>query len=78
MQEFLDGLPFYAIRATGLLELYLRASAIGDLPPFWNRVLLSGITVAGILVQATLMGTLLAAGWTLLSRRHRRPSPPGR
>ncbi|HEY3448031.1 MAG TPA: hypothetical protein VGK67_16865 [Myxococcales bacterium] len=71
--DFLDSLPFYAIRASGLLELYLRASAIGDLPPFWNRMLLSGITVLAILVQATLLGALLAAGWMLASRR-RKPS----
>ncbi len=70
--EFLDSLPFYAIRASGLLELYLRASAIGELPPFWNRVLLSGITVLAILVQATLLGAVLAAGW-LLALRRRRP-----
>ncbi|MGC4117174.1 MAG: hypothetical protein QM765_21955 [Myxococcales bacterium] len=71
--EFLDSLPFYAIRASGLLELYLRASAIGDLPPFWNRVLISGITVTAILVQATLLGMLLAAGWLYAARRRKPP-----
>lgn len=69
--EFLDSLPFYAIRSSGLLELYLRASAIGDLPPFWNRLLLSGLTVLAILVQATLLGAVLAAGWLFATRRRK-------
>ena len=69
--EFLDSLPFYAIRASGLLELYLRASAIGDLPPFWNRMLLSGLTVLAILLQATLIGALLASGWMWAARRRK-------
>lgn len=71
VQEFLDGLPFYAIRAGGQLEPYLRASAIGDLSPFWNRLLLSGLTVGAILLQATLLAALLALGWTLALRRRR-------
>ena len=71
VQEFLDGLPYFALRLSGLLELYLRASAVGQLSPFWNRVLLSSITVAAILVQATLLGALLAVGWKLTGARRR-------
>jgi hypothetical protein len=71
VQEFLDGLPYFALRVSGLLELYLRASAVGQLSPFWNRVLLSSITVGAILVQATLLGALLAVGWKLARPRRR-------
>ena len=73
VQQFLDGLPFFAIRVTGLLEAYLRASAVGQLTPFWNRVTLSAITVGAILAQATLMAGLLSAGWLLTRGRRRRP-----
>jgi hypothetical protein len=73
VQEFLDGLPFFAIRQTGLLDGYLRASALGRLTPFWNRVLLASITVGAILVQATLIGALLAGAWSL-ARRRRKPT----
>ncbi|MBI5542752.1 MAG: hypothetical protein HY901_02610 [Deltaproteobacteria bacterium] len=76
VQEFLDGLPFYAIRQSSLLELYLRASAIGQLSPFWNRVLLSSITVGAILLQATLMAGLVATVWSLERRRRRRRRLP--
>ena len=73
VQEFLDGLPLFAIREAGLLEPYLRASAVGSLTPFWNRVLLSSITVGAILLQATLVGAAIA---TLYTVTRRRPRPP--
>lgn len=72
VQEFLDGLPFYAIRASGLLDVYLRASALNQLTPFWNRILLSAITVLAILLQATLIGALIAGGWLFARSRRRR------
>jgi hypothetical protein len=69
VQEFLDGLPFFAIRESGQLEEYLRASAVGSLTPFWNRVLLSSIAVGAILLQATLVGAAIAAVYSFLRRR---------
>lgn len=65
VQGFLDGLPFFVLRATGLLEAYLQASAIGRLTPFWNRIALSSLTVLAILVQASVLGLLLAGLWRL-------------
>jgi len=75
-QEFLDGLPFYALRATGTMDAYLRASAVGALTPLWNRLLLSGITLGAILLQAALLGGLLAASWAL-AVRWQRMNPKG-
>lgn len=69
VQEFLDGLPYFAIRLSGFLEEYLRASAIGRLTPFWNRVLLSSITVGAILLQAALLGGLLWGAWRVVRRK---------
>lgn len=70
VQEFLDGVPLYAIRMSGQIEGYLRASALGLLTPFWNRLLLASITVVVILAQATLIGAVVVAG-TRIARRGR-------
>jgi hypothetical protein len=74
VQEFLDGLPLFTIRQCGLLELYLRASALNQLTPFWNRVLLASITVGTIVLQATVLGLVLATAWGLLGKRRGRES----
>jgi len=71
VQEFLDGLPFFAIRESGLLDEYLRSASVGRLTPFWSRVMLSSITMGAILLQATLLGAILAIAWTVTSRRRR-------
>lgn len=67
-QSFLDALPMFAIHKIGLLDLYLRAVVLGDLSPFWNRVLLSSVTLAIILLQATLTGLVLATAIRLLHK----------
>lgn len=60
-QSFLDSLPVFVIHTLGLLDPYLRAVVLGDLSPFWNRVLLGSVTVALILLQATVIGLGLTA-----------------
>ncbi len=68
-QQFLDGIPYFAIRAVGQTEPYLSAVALGRLTPFWNRVLLACITLGTILLQATLVGLLVALLFQLFTRR---------
>jgi hypothetical protein len=68
-QQFLDGIPFFAIRAVGQTEPYLSAVALGQLTPFWNRVLLTCITLSAIVLQATLVGLLVALLFQVFARR---------
>jgi hypothetical protein len=58
-QAFLDSLPLTTMHYLGGIEIYLRALVSGVLNPFWNRMLLSSITLVVILVQATLTGLLI-------------------
>lgn len=68
-QAFLDSLPIFAIHFSGFIEPYLRAVALGSLTPFWNRMLLSSITLVVILLQATLTALFLAGLMRLFGRR---------
>ena len=56
---FLDGLPIAIMRQVGALEPYLSATALNRLTPFWNRVLLIGFGLTAIVLQATLVGTVM-------------------
>lgn len=67
-QQFLDGIPFFAIRAVGQAEPYLSAVAVGRLTPFWNRVLLSSITLGAIVLQAFLVSMLVLGGLRLFAK----------
>ncbi len=66
---FLDGMPIFALRLTGLLEWYLGAVAVGQLSPFSNRLLLSGLTVSAIFIQASLIGLAMMGLWRAVRRR---------
>jgi len=66
IQQFLDGLPIFTMEKLGLLDVYLGAVAIGSLTPFWNRMLLSGVTLVLIMCQALLVAGLMALGWLAL------------
>lgn len=68
-QQFLDGIPYFAIRAVGQAEQYLNAVALGRLSPFWNRVLLSSITLAVIVFQALLVSLLVMGASRLFEGR---------
>jgi hypothetical protein len=66
--NFLDGLPYFVLRESKLLDRYLTGVAVGELAPFWNRVLLASITIGCIFVQALVLGTIIAAGWRATHR----------
>jgi hypothetical protein len=73
-QSFLDSLPLFVMHHAGLIESYLRAVVAGQLTPFWNRALLSSVTIGVILIQATLTGLILLGAMCLLHRRPRHPT----
>ncbi len=68
-QQFLDGIPYFAIRVVGQSEPYLSAVALGRLTPFWNRVLLSSITLGAIVLQAAVVSALVLGALSLFRKK---------
>lgn len=69
LQNFLDGMAIAFMRVTGLIEFYVSATAVGDLPPFLNRCFLATLTMCLILIQTFILGAAFSALFLFIERR---------
>ena len=60
LESFLDSEAVALLSLTGTIDAYISAVVTGSLTPFWNRVLLSSLTVVIIILQSLVFGALFS------------------